>query len=137
MATLEGMRIGDAAAALGIEAHVLRHWESVGLLIARRSPSGHRSYDEQLLDQARLIRILQRAGLSLDQIRQLDVGAHAERRALIEAERIEVRERIALLRATDRFLEHLGDCRHRVIAECPQCSRFTAGNRRRPKSLPA
>lgn len=129
MSTLEDMRIGDAAALLGIESHVLRHWESVGLLVPRRSPSGHRSYDEQTVSQARLIRTLQRAGLSLDQIRQLAVGKRADRLALIEAERSEVRARIALLRATDRFLEHLAACQHRVIAECPDCAAFAAKDR--------
>ncbi|MFI6865816.1 MerR family transcriptional regulator [Nocardia sp. NPDC050406] len=131
MATVTDMRIGDAAAALGIEAHVLRHWASVGLLAPNRSPSGHRNYDANTLDQARLIRTLQRAGLSLEQIRQLAVGARAERVTLIDAERAAVRERIALLRATDRFLEHLGECRHRVVSECPECSRFTARERQR------
>ncbi|MGY2062412.1 helix-turn-helix domain-containing protein, partial [Nocardia gipuzkoensis] len=52
--TPPGARIGDAAAELGIEAHVLRHWESVGLLTPPRTPSGHRSYDRQTLDQARM-----------------------------------------------------------------------------------
>jgi DNA-binding transcriptional MerR regulator len=48
-------RIGAAAAALGTEAHVLRHWEDTGLLQPPRSSSGHRSYDEEQLTRARLI----------------------------------------------------------------------------------
>jgi len=118
------MRIGDAAAALGIEAHVLRHWESVGLLMPRRSPSGHRSYDPQLLDYARVIRLLQRTGLSLDQIRQLGISTHPERLSRLAARRAEVHERISLLQATDHFLEHLTSCSHPIIAECPECSAF-------------
>lgn len=128
----EAMKIGDAAAVLGIEAHVLRHWESVGLLAPRRSPSGHRSYDAQLLDVARLIRRLQRTGLSLDQIRELGYSAHEDRLAHIAARRAELRERITLLQAADRFLEHVTACRHPIIAECPECSDFVSatGNRR-------
>ncbi|MGW0246430.1 MerR family transcriptional regulator [Nocardia goodfellowii] len=129
MSTMEDMRIGDAAALLGIEAHVLRHWETVGLLVPRRSPSGHRAYDEQTIAQARMIRVLQRAGLSLEQIRQLAVGARPDRLALIETKRAQVREHIALLRATDRFLAHLSACRHRVISDCPECAAFTARDR--------
>ncbi|WP_040794264.1 MerR family transcriptional regulator [Nocardia higoensis] len=124
------MRIGDAAAALGVEAHVLRHWESVGLLTPPRSPSGHRSYDENVLDSARLIQILQRAGLSLDEMRRLGHSAHEGRLALIAAHRAQVRDRIALLQATDQFLEHLTACRHPVIAECPECSDFTKRGKR-------
>jgi DNA-binding transcriptional MerR regulator len=118
------MRIGDAAAALGIEAHVLRHWESVGLLAPPRNPSGHRSYDEHILDYARLIQTPQRTGLSLEQIRQLGYSTPEARLALIAARRAEIGDRIALLRATDRFLEHLTACGHPIIAECPECSEF-------------
>lgn len=144
MADAGGMKIGDAAAVLGIEAHVLRHWEAVGLLLPGRSPSGHRYYSEQTLDVARTIRTLQRTGLSLDQIRELRVSTHAERLARVAAHRAEVRERIALLRATDRFLEHIVTCHHPVIAECPECSAFAGAERggdgapgsRQPESRP-
>ena len=50
------MRIGDAAARLGIEPHVLRYWEEAGVLVPRRLRSGHRDYDEDSLGHARLIR---------------------------------------------------------------------------------
>lgn len=137
MTTTRTMKIGDAAAALGVEAHALRHWESVGLLTPKRSPSGHRSYDEHVLDSARLIQILQRAGLSLDAMRRLGHSAHEERLALVAAHRAQVRDRIALLQATDQFLEHLTACSHPVIAECPECSDFTKrGNARRTAEFP-
>ncbi|WP_327146564.1 MerR family transcriptional regulator [Nocardia sp. NBC_01327] len=128
---MQDMKIGDAAAALGLEAHVLRHWESVGLLQPSRSPSGHRSYDENNLDVARLILKLQRTGLSLGQIRQLGLGEYDGRLALIADKRAEIQEQIVLLRATDRFLEHLTECRHRVVADCAECSDFSRANRRR------
>ncbi|MEV6773321.1 MerR family transcriptional regulator [Nocardia sp. NPDC051030] len=124
MTTTRELKIGDAAAILGIEAHVLRHWESVGLLAPPRSPSGHRSYDEQTLDQARIIQILQRTGLSLPQIRRLGGGSCDARQILIEQKRAEVQQQIALLGATDRFLEHLTACSHPIIADCPLCSDF-------------
>ncbi|MTJ63630.1 MerR family transcriptional regulator [Nocardia seriolae] len=126
MTTAQDMRIGDAATALGIETHVLRHWESVGLLAPPRSPSGHRSYNDHILDYARVIQKLQRTGLSLDQIRRLGLGNCDDRLAMIAERRAEVRERIALLEATDRFLDHLTECSHPVISECPRCSEFAA-----------
>jgi MerR family transcriptional regulator, copper efflux regulator len=130
------MRIADAAAALGIEAHVLRHWESVGLLMPRRSPSGHRVYDEKVLDYARVIQLLQRTGLSLDQIRQLGDSTHEGRLALIAGRRAEVGARIALLRAADRFLGHLTACSHPIIAECPECSDFAGRATRGTETFP-
>ncbi|MEU0501342.1 MerR family transcriptional regulator [Nocardia sp. NPDC005998] len=125
MTTVSDLRIGDAAAILGIEAHVLRHWESVGLLHPPRTPSGHRTYNQQTLDIARLIRILQRTGLSLEQIRDLGTSAYDARAALIEAKRAEIHARMALLEATDGFLAHLTSCSHPVIADCPECSEFS------------
>lgn len=126
MSTDTALKIGDAAAVLGIGAHVLRHWESVGLLVAPRTAGGHRAYDEQMLDQARLIRRLQRTGLSLGQIRELAHSDRAERRALIQHKRAEIHARITLLQATDRFLAHVSDCSHPIIADCPDCSTFAA-----------
>ncbi|MTE16310.1 MerR family transcriptional regulator [Nocardia aurantiaca] len=126
MVTTQEMRIGDAAAAIGVETHVLRHWESVGLLAPPRTPAGHRSYNEHILDYARMIQTLQRTGLSLDQIRQLALSGCASRRDMIAVRRAEVRERIELLEATDRFLEHLLECTHPIISECPECSEFVA-----------
>ncbi len=137
MTTVHTMKIGEAAAALGIEAHVLRHWESAGLLMPQRNRSGHRTYDEHVLDYARLIQTLQRTGLSLDQIRQLGYSADDVRLDLIALRRAEVNDRIALLQATDRFLGHLTACSHPIIAECPECSDFAnQGRAPRPGGFP-
>ncbi|MGW6375938.1 MerR family transcriptional regulator [Rhodococcus sp. NPDC055112] len=137
MTTAQDLRIGDAAAAVGVETHVLRHWESVGLLAPPRSPSGHRSYNEHILDYARVILTLQRTGLSLGQIRQLGISGHTDRRAIIDDRRADVRERIALLEATDSFLEHLLTCSHPIIAECDECSAYVAqAHRRRSPEFP-
>lgn len=133
MAGTERLKIGDAAAALGIEPHVLRHWESVGLLLPARTSSGHRCYTAQLLDQARIIRALQRTGLSLEQIRELGMSHRDERAARVAAHRAVVRERITALQATERFLEHLVACRHPVIADCAACSAFAGA---RPGQIP-
>lgn len=120
------MRIGDAAARLGIDAHVLRHWEDVGLLVPNRLPSGHREYDENLLDQARLIRIGQGVGWSLREMLDFTKADHEERLIAINERRETIRSRIALLAATDEFLGHVADCVHPVISECPECSAFVA-----------
>ncbi len=120
------LKIGDAAVELGIEAHVLRHWESVGLLAPPRTPAGHRSYDRRTLDQARVIRTLQRTGMSLLEIRRLADAAYSDRTALIAAKRADLAARMAVLEATDHFLQHILECRHPVIADCPSCRSFAA-----------
>lgn len=116
------MRIGDAAALLGLATHVLRHWEDIGLLSPRRLSSGHRVYDDQTIGQARLIQIGQRAGLSLAEIGELAAGERVDRIGLVNAKRTRIAEHIANLELADRFLAHLVCCVHSVISDCPECS---------------
>lgn len=120
------MRIGDAAARLGVETHVLRHWEDVGVLAPRRSPSGHREYDQSDIDRARLIRIAQGVGLSLAQMHEVAAIDRGARRAAVDRHRRQLQHRIELLRAADEFLAHTVECGHPVLSECPECSAFVA-----------
>ena len=56
------MRIGEAATQLDVATHVLRHWEDEGVVVPRRSVSGHREYDEEHLVRCRIVRSCQAAG---------------------------------------------------------------------------
>jgi DNA-binding transcriptional MerR regulator len=118
------MRIGDAAARLGTEPHVLRHWEEAGVLVPRRLGSGHRDYDEDSLGRARLIRVAQGAGMSLAEIRGLAAADWDRRRTAIAGHRDRLRRQMTLLQAVDGFLAHVGDCVHPVLSDCPDCSAF-------------
>jgi DNA-binding transcriptional MerR regulator len=129
--TQNGQRIGDAAATLAIAPHVLRHWEDVGLLRPKRLSSGHRAYDDQTIGQARMIQICQRAGLSLDDIKELAARDRENRVALIESKRAQIAQQLSSLRLADKFLAHIAHCEHPVISECPECSAITNRNRRR------
>jgi len=125
-------RIGDVAAAVGVDTHVLRHWEDVGVLIPDRTPSGQRVYDDNAATRAMIIRRCQRAGLSLAQIRALAPVGDAERLALIAAQRERLHTTIDRLRDTDAYLDHLAQCRHPLAQECPECSAFARGDALRP-----
>lgn len=110
--------IGEAAAELGVEAHVLRHWEQVGALTVRRDASGYRRYDAEVLEQARTVLKLRRVGLSLPEV----VAAMARTKSAAQAV---VRAKIAALEAEVRsrqqaitFLRHTVECRHRYLEEC-------------------
>lgn len=123
------MRIGDAAAALRVPAHVLRHWEDVGVLVPHRTRAGHREYDDELVLRGRLVRISQRAGLSLAEIRRLVAGDTPSRVELIRGKREEIAARIGALRRADRFLEHVLRCVHPAVSDCPACSEFATSSR--------
>lgn len=118
------MKIAEAAAAIGVETHVLRHWEDVGVLVPSRSAGGHRTYGANLIDDGHLIRACQRAGMSLADIRDLGTGARDRRTSIVESHRDTVRLQIAHLQRTERFLNHVLTCSHPIVADCMECSGF-------------
>lgn len=63
------MRIGELAARAGTTTRTLRYYESRGLLTARRSGNGYRTYDESDLRLLRQIRTLQDFGFDLEETR--------------------------------------------------------------------
>ncbi|TDD49945.1 MerR family transcriptional regulator [Saccharopolyspora elongata] len=116
--------IGEAAAELGIEAHVLRHWEQAGALAVRRDGNGYRIFDDAALEQARTVLKLRRVGLSLPEV----TAAMAPKKSAAQAV---VREKIAALETEVRrmqqaitYLRHTADCRHRYLDDCPDCAAF-------------
>lgn len=118
------MRIGDAAARLGLPTHVLRHWEDMGVLVPERNAGGQREYDQELLTRGRLILLCQRAGLSLAQIGEA-LGQDLDgRRRLLEGHRAAIASRVEDLRQADAFLAHTLECRHPIASECPDCAAF-------------
>ncbi|GAA1631000.1 MULTISPECIES: MerR family transcriptional regulator [Brevibacterium] len=120
------MRIGEAAADLGVAAHVLRHWEECGVVVPDRTPTGHRSYDDEHLSRCRIVIACQGVGMSLAEIRQV-LHRSAAGRAAVIAERIAaIRRQTVALEAAERFLVHVADCRHDLMTRCPDCAEYAA-----------
>jgi MerR family redox-sensitive transcriptional activator SoxR len=65
------MRIGEAARRAGVRVSLIRYYEEIGLLPEPERVSGQRRYDETVLRRLAVIDVAQRAGLSLDEIREL------------------------------------------------------------------
>ncbi|GGT33812.1 MerR family transcriptional regulator [Streptomyces purpureus] len=63
------MRIGELAERAGTTTRTLRYYESRGLLPARRTENGHRTYDEHDLRLLQQIRTLQDFGFELEETR--------------------------------------------------------------------
>ena len=63
------MRIGELAERAGTTTRTLRYYESRGLLPARRTTNGYRTYDESDLKLLRQIRTLQDFGFDLEETR--------------------------------------------------------------------
>lgn len=58
------MRIGDLAGQTGASVRSLRYYEEQGLLVAQRTTTGQRTYDEDAVARVRLLRQLYNAGLT-------------------------------------------------------------------------
>ncbi|MGA5428058.1 MerR family transcriptional regulator [Streptomyces koyangensis] len=119
--------IGEAAAELGGETHVLRHWESVGALTVRRDTNGYRVYDDGALEQARTVPRLRRVGLSLPEVTAAMAPAKPAARAVVRAKTAALEEEIAHRRQAVTFLRHTVECRHRYLDDCPECAAFVGG----------
>ncbi len=67
--TDDTLSIGQVAARSGIAPSALRFYEAEGLIASTRSPGGQRRYDRDVLRRVAFIRVAQRVGLTLDEVR--------------------------------------------------------------------
>ncbi|MBA8952169.1 MerR family transcriptional regulator [Actinomadura namibiensis] len=65
------VHIGELAKRTGASPRSLRYYEQQGLLRARRTEAGWREYDEEAVIRVRNVRELLRAGMTVDDIRQV------------------------------------------------------------------
>jgi MerR family redox-sensitive transcriptional activator SoxR len=65
------MRIGEVARRAGVRVSLIRYYEEIGLLSEAERVSGQRRYDDTVLRRLAVIDVAQRAGLSLEEIREL------------------------------------------------------------------
>ncbi|MGI5231903.1 MerR family transcriptional regulator [Actinoallomurus sp. CA-142502] len=65
------MRIGELAGRTGVSERSLRYYEEQGLLVAGRTPGGHRDYPDHAVDRVVLIQELFAAGLHSTKIAEL------------------------------------------------------------------
>jgi DNA-binding transcriptional MerR regulator len=100
------MRIGKLAEQAGVTADTIRYYERRGLLAPpRRSPSGYREYDREVLDDLRFIKKAQALGLRLSDVREvLEISAGGRPpcehvRATVSGRLAEVEERLRELQA--------------------------------------
>lgn len=121
------MNIGQAAAASGISAKMIRHYESIQLIRqSARSEAGYRLYSEQDVHSLRFIKRARSLGFSLEQIRELlslwnDAGrASANVKAIALEHVAELEKRIAELSEMRDVLAQLADCCHGdARPDCP------------------
>ncbi|MBK4738178.1 Cu(I)-responsive transcriptional regulator [Noviherbaspirillum pedocola] len=113
------MNIGQAASASGVNAKMIRYYESIGLIVeAGRTDSGYRQYSDRDVQTLRFIRRSRDLGFSIERIRTL-LGLWQDRDRKSADVKTLARQYIAELdRDIDKLqsirdqLQHLADCCH-------------------------
>ena len=119
--------IGEAAAATGVSAKMIRHYESAGLIpAASRTFAGYRLYAEADLHRLRFIKRARTLGFSMKQIEALlglwndQSRASAEVKQLAKAHAEQLAQKILEMQAMQRTLENLArHCQGNDRPECP------------------
>lgn len=112
--------IGEIAQRFGLATHVLRHWESMGLLSPARV-GGQRRYTADDVYRVAVILRGKQAGLSLERIQQMITTTDpASRSGILRAQRDELRHRIAATQEALDVIESVLRCRHADFTQCPR-----------------
>lgn len=114
------LSIGELAERFGLAPHVLRHWESVGLLQPSRRVNGRRRYTPDTLARVALILRGKDAGFSLEQMRELLTAPDgAARRAMLAEHLAALDTKIAQLQLARSLVEHTLECTAEDFLTCP------------------
>ncbi len=121
------MRIGELAGRFGLAPHVLRHWETMGLLTPAARVNGRRRYTRDHLVRVATIVRGKAGGLSLDQLRELlNAAGPAERRDLLREQLAELDRRLTELRGSRALVEHALSCPAEDFTRCGGFQRMVA-----------
>ncbi|MGU9979245.1 MerR family DNA-binding protein [Phreatobacter sp. HK31-P] len=121
------MNIGQASAASGVSAKMIRYYESIALLpAAGRRDSGYRDYGEEDVHRLGFVRRARDLGFSIDQIRSLlalwgDTGrSNADVRAIAQTHLKEMEDQARKLQDMIATLKALvGSCEKGRRSACP------------------
>lgn len=138
------MNIGQASAASGVSAKMLRYYESIGLIPkAVRTEAGYRVYTQSDVQTLRFIRRARDLGLSIERIKLLVGLWHDRGRSSADVKRVatehvtELEAKILELTAMRDTLQELADaCHGDHRPECP-ILRDLEGGGTKPRTTPA
>src|SRR5436190_3126250 len=118
------MRIGEVAVHAGLRSSTIRYYESVGVLPEPERVGGQRRYTIDVLRRLAIIDVAQRAGFSLDEIRDLLAAtagrdpAYESLRPLAERKLPAIEALIERAQAVRRWLEVASACECDTLDVC-------------------
>jgi Cu(I)-responsive transcriptional regulator len=111
------MNIGEAAARSGVSAKMIRHYESIGLVIATRRPNGYRSYGPQDVAVLRFIRHARDLAFPLEDIRHLLALWRDRSRASADVKQMAL-DHVSALEAKAQSLQAVADSLRHLAQHC-------------------
>jgi Cu(I)-responsive transcriptional regulator len=118
----QAVNIGEASAASGVSAKMIRHYESIGLVpAADRTEAGYRMYDEAEVRTLRFVRHARDLGFPLDEIGEILGLWRDPNRASAEVKRLAL-ERVTALEAKAASLRAVAAALHDLAKAC-DCGR--------------
>jgi DNA-binding transcriptional MerR regulator len=118
------LTIAEAAAKAGVSVHTLRYYERAGLLTPiERNGSGHRRFSAEDVEWVVVCTKLRATGMPIRRIREYaelvreGEGNEAERLALLEAHREEVRRRLREVRRNLELIDYKIDLYRERLAD--------------------
>ena len=128
----EWLTIGEVADRTGVATSALRYYEREGLMTADRTSGGQRRYHREVLRRVAFIRIAQRVGLTLVEIRaalaslpQERTPTRADWERLSQEWRPRLDEQIAMLQ---RLRDELSSCIGCGCLSLRSCGLYNAGD---------
>lgn len=120
------LTIGKVSGMTGVKVPTIRYYEQIGLLPAPpRTEGGRRTYERKDAERLTFIRHSRELGFEIDQIRTLlhlqdrPDQSCAEADVIAKARLVEVKEKIASLRALEAELERMVEgCSHGRVETC-------------------
>jgi Cu(I)-responsive transcriptional regulator len=109
--------IGEAAARSGVSAKMIRHYEAIGLIAARRQANGYRAYAEADVAVLRFIRHARDLGFPLEDVRRLLALWRDRNRASAEVKRLAL-DHVAALEAKAQSLSAMAASLKHLAAHC-------------------
>ena len=110
------LTIGEVAARAGVNPSHIRYYEDVGVLPEPERVRGQRRYDEAILQRLSVIDVAQRAGMSLDEIR--DLSGPEELRDLADRKLPDIEALIVRAQAVREWLDLARRCECATVDVC-------------------